>query len=173
MSRTAPALFSALAVLALATPTLAAWRVDNGLAVVEPDETNSNLQLLALSCGDPFQLELYAHDGPVLPQVWDGPADYFYQPGKIVASVDGRDFPLVAAGSEFAVVLYSEGTVAEHYLAPVDRELIGALRDGATLTLHFDISTSNAQDGSPHETHARFPLADARAALDSALAACF
>jgi hypothetical protein len=172
MNRPAIAALLALPLAFAATSALAEWRVDNGLAVVEPAETNSNLQLFAVACGDPFQLELYAENGPVLPQVWDGPADYFYQPGKIIATIDGRDFPLVAAGSEYAVVLYSEGTVAENHMAPVDRELIRAMRAGATLTFHFDISAANASDGSPYETFARVPLAGAADALGSALAAC-
>lgn len=172
MKRSLAATLVALALAGATTPGFAAWRVDGEPAVVEPEESNSNLQLFAVACGDPFQLELYAHDGPVLPQVWDGPADYFYQPGKIIANVDGHDFPLVAAGSDFAVVLYSEGTVEENYLASVDRELIEALLTGATLTFFFDISTANAADGSPYETFARFPLTGASDALGSALAAC-
>lgn len=135
-------------------------------------DTNSTLAALTIGCGDPFQIELHATDGgPVLPRA-GGTADYFYRPGKIIASVDDHDWPLVAAASDVAVVLFSEGTVAENHLAPLDRRLIEALRDGHRLVLYFDITAANAADGSPFETFAAFSLDGAQDTLAVALDGC-
>lgn len=148
-----------------------AWRVEGEIAVGAPSETDSNLLVVALGCGDPYLLELYADGGgPILPKS-GGEAGYFYEPGRIVASVDGRDFPLVAAGAEEAVVLFSEGSAAENFLAPLDRAFVEALRTGGTLTLRFDITPASA-DGGPFETHAVIPLEGAAEVLDAALSNC-
>lgn len=100
-------------------------------------------------------------------------ADYFYQPGKVEARIDGRTFPLAAAGSDAAVVLFAQGKASENHLAPVTTPFIEALKGGTLLTLAFDVtSEANAQDGTPHETVAEFPLAGSRAVLEEALASC-
>lgn len=166
------ACLTAALLIAASQSAHAEWRFENGVAIGTPRSTNSTLEAVVVACGDPFQIELYSRDdGPVLPES-GGTADYFYTPGKIVASVDDHDYPLVAAGSDIAVVLFSEGTVAENHLAPVDRQLMEAMRDGARLALHFDITPANAADGSPYETFAIIPLEGAGAVLGAALAAC-
>jgi hypothetical protein len=43
---------------AIAMPAHADWRLDEGVAIVEPTATNSTIDLLALMCGDPVQVEL-------------------------------------------------------------------------------------------------------------------
>lgn len=160
--------------LGAAVPAAAEWQVDNGVAIVAPAAGNGTMELLAISCGDPYQVEVYSRGGPVRP---DGAApeeaDYFYKPGKVEARIDGAAFALAAAGSDAAVVLFAEGKAAESHLAPVARTFIEALKDGTALVLAFDVTPApNAQDGSPHETVAEFPLAGSRAALDEALAGC-
>lgn len=159
-----------------ASPALAEWQVDNGVAIVSPTANNSTMELLAISCGDPYLVEVYSRGGPVRPDAEGGTpveADYFYQPGKVEARIDGAAFALAAAGSDAAVVLFAEGTAAQNHLAPVARAFIEALKDGTVLVLAFDATPEpNAQDDSPHETVAEFPLAGSRAALDEALAGC-
>lgn len=169
-----PALCS-LPLLVAATAVKAEWRLDHGVAIVSPVENNSNIELLVVSCGDPYFVEVYARGGPVLPDPGgeEVEADYFYMPGKVQARIDGQVFALTAAGSDAAVVLFGEGTANQSYMAPVPRALVDALRTGTMLTLAFDITgAANATDGTPHETFAQFPLAGSTAALDAALASC-
>ena len=159
-----------------ASPALAEWQVDNGVAIVSPTANNSTMELLAISCGDPYLVEVYSRGGPVRPDADSGTpveADYFYQPGKVEARIDGRTFPLAAAGSDAAVVLFAQGKASENHLAPVAAAFIEALKGGTLLTLAFDVTPdANAQDGTPHETVAEFPLAGSRAVLEEALASC-
>jgi len=169
-----PALCS-LSLLAAAAAAQAEWRLDQGVAIVSPTENNSTMELFAVSCGDPYFVEVYARGGPVRPEPLDETlqADYFYTPGKVQARIDGQVFAMTAAGSDAAVVLFAEGTAAGGYMAPVPKSLIAALRSGASLTLAFDITgDANAVDGTPHETFASFPLSGSAAALDAALASC-
>lgn len=174
-----PASLAIAAALVAAQPALAGWQVDSGVAIVAPSANNSTTELLAISCGEPYQVEVYSRGGPVRPDT--GPdtggapveADYFYQPGKVEARIDGRVFALAAAGSEAAVVLFAEGKAADGYLADIPRSFIDALKEGELLVLAFDVTAgANATDGKAHETVAEFPLAGSRAALDEALAAC-
>lgn len=157
-----------------ASPAAAQWMLDGGAAIVAPVAGNSNVELLVLSCGDPYRLEVLARGGAVAPGdvTGDAPVDYFYQPGRIVARIDTDTFPLVAAGSDAAVVLYSEGTAAQDYMAAIDPAFVAALRSGSSLTLAFDITPEAAADGTPHETVAEFPLGGSSAILDSALGGC-
>lgn len=156
-----------------ASPAFAAeWRLDDGVAIVEPAETNSNIELVALMCGDPYQLEIYARGGPVQPAGQEPAADYFYLPGKVRASVDGQAFKLVAAGSDGAVVLFGEGGKAQNHMGDVPRALVEALKGGQAFTLGFDITAAANADGSPFETVAVFPLTGSRAAIETALAGC-
>lgn len=162
-------------VLTPAAPAFAEWRIDNGVAIVAPASTNSTIELLAVSCGDPYQVEVYSRGGPVRPDAAGAPAelDYFYKPGKVEARIDGRVFAFAAAGSDAAVVLFAQGKAADNHLAPVTRAFIEALGAGTALTLAFDIVPgTDAPDGTPHETAAEFPLAGSRAALEDALASC-
>ncbi len=162
----------ALVVTSAATPAAAEWRLDDGVAIVEPSQTNANIELIALMCGDPVQIEIYARGGPVMPADQEVVADYFYKPGKVLASVDGQQFRLVAAGSDGAVVLFGEGSKAQNYMGDVPRALVEALKGGNTLTLGFDVTPANNADGSAHETIAVFPLDGSRAAIETALAGC-
>lgn len=166
----------ALLALTLAVlPASAEWLLDGGVAIVSPTGGNSNMELLAVHCGDPYHVEVLARGGAVAPDAGDTTenADYFYQPGKIEARIGGQAFPLVAAGSDSAVVLFAQGTAAQNYMAPIRQDLIAAMKAGATLTLAFDLTPqANAADGTPHETFAEFPLAGSSAALDTALAGC-
>lgn len=159
-------------VLASASPASTEWLLDEGVAIVEPAETNSTIELMAVLCGDPFFVEVYSRGGPVMPEAGDVSAEYFYLPGKVRAVIDGKAFPLAAAGSGAAVVLFAEGAKADNYLAPVRPEFIEALKSGSAMTLGFDITPANAADGSPFETFAMFPLEGARAVLNQALAEC-
>ena len=162
------------AAVAATSPAFAEWQVDGGVAIVAPTVNNSTMELFTVSCGDPYQVEVYSRGGPARPDAEGGGADgtdYFYQPGKVEARIDGVVFRLAAAGSDAAVVLFSEGKAADQHLAPLGAAFIAALKGGTTLTLAFD-ATPDALDGSPFETVAQFPLAGARAALEEALAAC-
>ncbi|MGE0503146.1 MAG: hypothetical protein AB7I79_20605 [Rhizobiaceae bacterium] len=151
----------------------AAWEKIEGGVSARPVETNSNVEALLVHCLEGPAIDLYARDGgPVLPADRPAPAEYFYLPGLVVADVDGRTFPLVAAGSDIAVILFSEGAAEQNYMAPVDRALLEAMATGTALTIRFDITTDAAPDGSPHETFIRFDLADATALINEAVAAC-
>ncbi len=164
-----------LAALLLPSPALAEWMLDNGVAIVSPSANNSTMELLAISCGDPYQVEVYSRGGPVRPEPADASVetDYFYKPGKVQARIDGQVFPLAAAGSEAAVVLFAEGTAAEGHMADIDAAFIAALKSGTSATLAFDVTPdTNAADGTPHETVADFPLAGSTAAIEGALATC-
>ena len=155
-------------------PAHAEWMLDGGVAIVAPSGGNSNIELVVVSCGDPYHLEVLARGGAVAPEAGgEGQSDYFYQPGKIEARIDGQAFALVAAGSDAAVVLFAQGTAAQDHMAPVGKALITAMKAGTTLTLAFDItSQKNADDGTSYETFAEFPLAGSAAVLDTALAGC-
>lgn len=162
-----------VAMSALSVPALAEWRLDEGVAIVEPAGTNGTAELLAVMCGDPVQIEIYSRGGPVLPDGDDSAAaNYFYLPGKVRAIVDGRSFPLAAGASDQAVVLFSEGARAENYLAPLRADFLEAVKSGGTLTLGFDVTPANGADGSPFETIASFPLEGSRAMIEQALAGC-
>lgn len=165
-------LLAALALSALPLPALAEWRLDNGVAIVEPSQTNSNIELVAVLCGDPFQIEVYARGGPVQPADQEVAGDYFYKPDKVRATVDGQIYRLAAAGSDGAVVLFGEGNAAESYLGRLPLPMIEALKSGKVFTLAFDITPAKNADGSAHETVAAFPLDGSRAALDQALGSC-
>ena len=131
------------------------------------------MELLAISCGDPVMVEVYSRGGPVKPEAGAETVDYFYKPGMVQARIDGAVFPLTAAGSDAAVVLFAEGTAAQNHMAPIDPAFIAALKGGTMLTLAFDVTAeTNAADGTAHETLADFPLSGSTAALDAALAAC-
>jgi len=162
-----------LVVVLTAAPVLAAWEKVDGGVTAKPTETNSTIEALHVHCLEGPAIDLYSHDlGPVLPLEGGAEADYFYKPGMISADVDGQKFPLVAAGSDEAVVLFSEGEEAKGYLAPVDRALFEAMVSGKMLTLSFDISPAQGTDGSALETFARFDLAGAGALIGDAVKAC-
>ena len=167
---------SAAALIALgfaALPARAEWLLDGGVAIVSPTGGNSTIELLVVHCGDPYHVEVLSRGGPVRPDGDEAAeADYFYQPGKVQARIDGQAFPLVAAGSEAAVVLFGQGSAAQNHMASIDPSLIAALKAGTTLTLAFDITSQANADGTPHETFADFPLAGSSAVLDAALADC-
>ena len=156
-----------------ATSALAAWEKVDGGVTAKPSETNSTIEALHIHCLEGPAIDLYSHDlGPVRPLDGGAEADYFYKPGMISADVDGQKFPLVAAGSDEAVVLFSQGEEAKGYLAPVDRALFEAMAGGKVLTLSFDISAATGADGSGFETFARFDLAGAGALVEEAVKAC-
>ncbi|EKF18065.1 hypothetical protein [Nitratireductor pacificus] len=166
-----------LALLCLACaslPARAEWRLENGVAMATPDGGNSNITRLLIECGTPFNLLVYASGGPVLPVAGGGgEADYFYQPHRIEAEIDGQRFPLAAAGSDDAVVLTGQGAEANGYLADLDRALLDLLRQGRHLTLAFDVTPEpNAETDSPFETFARFSLDGADPVIGSALRDC-
>jgi hypothetical protein len=159
--------------LVLAASPASAWEKAEGGSMARPVETNSNVEALFVHCLDGPAIDLYAKDGaPVLPAHGGGEADYFYKPGAVRADVDGTAFPLVAAGSDIAVVLFSEGEAAQNYMAPVDVALFDAMFAGKTLTIGFDITPAAAADGSPHETFIRFDLAGAGPFINDAIDPC-
>lgn len=154
-------------------PAHAEWRLESGAAFAEPSETNSNIVGISFLCGDPVQFEIYTDSGPVLPKSGGGEADYFYMPGRVEAEIDGIYFPLVAAGSGDAVVMFGEGVAADNYMAELPPELMQALSKGMTLTIGFDVTPEpNEETDSQFETFARFSLAGAASALEGALKDC-
>lgn len=172
MTKLAAIASTAALLSAMAMPAHAEWRLDEGVAIVEPGETNSNMELLALSCGDPIQMEVYARGGPVMPDGQDVQADYFNVPGKVEAVIDGEVFPLAAGGSDSAVVLFQEGQKANGYLDPLGAFFLDRIKAGKSLTLRFDVLPGNGADGSALETFATFPLDGSRAVLDQAFESC-
>lgn len=173
MNKLAAIVPTAALLCALALPASAQWRLDEGVAIVEPTATNGNIELIALSCGDPVHMEVYARGGPVLPDGDDtAKAEYFYLPGKVRALVDGRPFPLAAGASDETVVLFAEGDKAGNYMAPLRTDFIEAIKSGKELTLGFDVTQANGPDGSPFETMATFPLEGSRGMIDQALSGC-
>lgn len=170
----ATALAALLAFASGSSTAYAAWVDKYGGAFSEPDETNSTILGIMLHCVDGAVLDVYSKgDGPVLPA--DGSAteaDYFYKKGAVQADIDGKAFPLAAAGSDIAVVLFSEGEEAKGYLTPLYAEVIDALAAGKTLTLSFDVSPANGPDGSPFDTWARFSLTGATKVIYEATEAC-
>jgi len=162
-----------LAASLCATPALAAWEAIYGGASDVPAETNSNIERILVHCVEGPVLAVYIMGGGTIQPKGGGEVnDYFYKPGFISAVVDDRDFPLVAAGSDDAVVLFSEGSLAENYLAPLHPDLVAALSAGKKLTLAFDLTAANAADGSAFETTATFPLDGAAAVIAKALEPC-
>ena len=167
-----PLIAATVLLTAIALPAQA-WEKIEGGVTARPVDTNSTVEALFVHCLEGPAIDLYAkNSGPVLPLEGVTSADYFYKPGLIRADVDGKSFPLVAAGSDIAVVLFSEGPAAESYLAPVDPDLFKAMLAGRTLVIGFDILASSAPDGSPFETFARFDLAGSTEPLGAAIAAC-
>ena len=164
---------SFLIAMLTAAPALADWeRVDGGVTA-KPVETNSTIEALHIHCLEGPAIDLYSKDlGPVRPLEGGAEADYFYKPGMISADIDGQQFPMVAAGSDEAVVLFSQGEEAKGYLAPVDRALFSAMAAGKMLTLSFDISPAVGADGSNLETFARFDLAGGGVLIGEAVKAC-
>lgn len=159
--------------LAQATPS-AAWESTEGGAVARPRETNTTILGISVHCVEGPVIAVYSKDdGPVLPAGDPkATADYFYRPGAVRALVDGKAFPLAAAGSDDAVVLFTEGEEAHSYLAPLDLGLIAAMRGGKSLSLEFDITAAKAGDGTALESFARFDLAGASTAIGAAVKAC-
>lgn len=141
--------------------------------MARPIETNSNIEALYVHCLEGPAIDAYAKDGaPVLPAEGGAEADYFYKPGVVRADVDGKTFPLVAAGSDIAVILFSEGTADQNFMAPVDIALFDAMFAGRMLTIGFDITPAAAADGSPFETFARFDLTGAAPLINDAIDPC-
>lgn len=162
-----------LAALLAATPALAGWEKLDGGATAKPDETNSTIEAIHIHCLEGPAIDVYSRDsGPVRPLAGGAEADYFYKPGMIRADVDGKQFGLVAAGSDEAVVLFSEGEEAKGYLAPLDPALFDAMISGRTLTLSFDVSPAQGADGTGLETFARFDLAGAGALIGAVVKSC-
>ncbi|MXN63403.1 hypothetical protein GR183_00670 [Stappia sp. GBMRC 2046] len=144
------------------------WETVSDTAFTRVMETNSTMVALAVQCADEMKLEIYAaNDGPIFHADTGETSEFQYQPGKVVALVDGEAFPLAAAGAEATTVLFSEGSEAQNYLAPISPPLAAALRSGGTLELRFDLLPDSAPDGSPHETFGRFSLDGAAEAMDS------
>lgn len=154
------------------TAHAALWELENGLAITKPSATNSNIVQLEVGCGDPYHFGVFTQHGAVLTKDGQGDADYFYEPGRIQAVIDGNTFPLVAAGSGDAVILLAEGTKEDNYLADIEESFITTLKQGSELLLRFDIVSENAADGSPFETYALFPLSGAQPIIDEALGDC-
>jgi len=150
----------------------APWELENGIATTVPSASNSNIVQLEVGCGDPYHLGVFTEHGPVLAKDGKGEADYFYEPGRIQAVIDGAEFPLVAAGSGDAVVLLAEGSKEDNYLADIEESFITSLKQGSELLLRFDILPDNAADGTPYETYALFLLPGAAEAIDNALKEC-
>lgn len=150
----------------------APWKFENGVAVVAPAASNSNIVQLEIGCGDPYHLGIFTEHGPVLTKDGKGESDYFYEPRRIQAVIDGAEFPLVAAGSGDAVILLAEGSEEDNYLADIEEGFIMALKQGSELLLRFDILSDNAPDGTPYETYALFLLPGAGQAIDTALKEC-
>ena len=164
---------SLLIAMFAAGPALAGWDKVDGGVTAKPATTNSSIEALHIHCLEGPAIDLYSKDlGPVRPLEGAAEHDYFYKPGMISADVDGQKFPMVAAGSDEAVVLFSQGEEAKGYLAPVDRALFAAMAVGQTLTLSFDITPAAGADGSSLETFARFDLAGAGALIADAVRAC-
>lgn len=166
-----PALRLSLALAASLTATGAFasdWETVSDTAFTRVLETNSTMVALAVQCGDEMKLEIYAaNDGPIFHADTGETSEFQYQPGKVLAIIDGKAFPLAAAGAEATTVLFSEGNPAQNYLAPISPQLAAALRDGSSLELRFDLLPEAAPDGSPHETFGRFSLNGAAEAMDS------
>ena len=161
------------ALLLAASSAFAGWELRDGAAVTMPSQTNGNVARLLLHCVDGPVFSVYATGGGVVRPMGPGPVfDYFYQPGFIRADVDGQIFPLVAAGSDDAVVLFSEGALADSYLAPLDIALIKAMRAGKQLTLRFDLTPAYSTDRTAYETTASFPLAGAAGPIKQAVKGC-
>lgn len=150
----------------------AAWQFEDGMATTKPEVSNSNIVQLELGCGDPYHFGVFTEHGPVLTKDGRGETDYFYEPGRIQAVIDGAEFPLVAAGSGDAVVLLQEGAKEDNYLADIGESFIETIRQGSELLLRFDIVPENAADGSPFETYAMFRLQDEQDAIGQALKEC-
>ncbi len=149
------------------------WKLEHGAAFAAPSESNSNIYRLEIGCGEPYRLAVYTDNGPVLTADGQGADDYFYKPRRIEAEVDGSTFPLVAAGSDDAVVLFGEGTAEQGFMADPDPDLLAAIRRGAELTLFFDVTSApNGETDSPYETFARFPLQGSGEVIAQALAGC-
>ena len=142
--------FIALLILAAASlPAQADWRFEDGVAIATPDQRNtSNIDAVVISCADPYLFEVYADGGPVRPSSGGTETDYFYQPGKVRADVDGTFFPFVAAGSGEAVVLFAEGSAANDYLGTNDPAFIAALKHGREIDL-VDIAANWYVDDLP------------------------
>ncbi len=169
-----PLLTTALAATVLvfsSTLAPAAWVAVEGGVTAKPDETNSTIEIIMLHCMEGPALDVYSrNDGAILPD--DGKqheADYFYRKAGVRGVVDGMIFALAAAGSDIAVVLFSEGTEAQGYLAPLDPAFVHALANGSELTLAFDITPETGPDGSPFDTWAKFSLQGAKPVIESAL----
>jgi hypothetical protein len=167
-------LAAALMFAALPLTANAAWEGAEGGAMAKPVETNTTIELISVHCVDGPVIAVYSKGGgPVLPAGDpDAGADYFYRPGTVRAVVDGAAYPLAAAGSDEAVVLFSEGSEAQSYLKPLDLGLVGAMGASKQLTLAFDITPQQAADGSSLESFARFDLAGAGKAIAAALKPC-
>lgn len=150
----------------------AAWRFEDGMATTTPEVSNSNIVQLELGCGDPYHFGVFTEHGPVLTRDGQGEPDYFYEPGRIQAVIDGNEFPMVAAGSGDAVVLLKEGSQEDNYLADIDESFIETIRQGSELLLRFDLLPENAPDGSPFETYAMFRLQGGQEAIEEALKDC-
>jgi hypothetical protein len=169
MHKTAILLIASLA----AAPAMAGWEKIDGGVTAKPDETNATIEAIHVHCLDGPAIDVYSRDlGPVRPLDGGAEADYFYKPGMVRADVDGKQFPLAAAGSDDAVVLFSQGSEAQSFLKPIDPALIDAMAAGRTLTLSFDISSAKGADGSGLETFARFDLAGAGALIGEAVKPC-
>lgn len=170
--RTLLALSPTAALLTL-TPAFAqvAWVAVEGGVTAKPNWTNSTIEMIMLHCMDGPALDVYSrNDGPVLPDDGkDHVADYFYRQAGVRGVVDGMRFPLSAAGSDIAVVIFAEGTEAENYLAPLDPAFVRAITYGSQLTLAFDVTPEPGPDGSPFETWATFPLEGASEIIEGAL----
>jgi hypothetical protein len=161
-----------LAGAAAVSPALAQWSLDQGTAIVSPSETNSNAELLAVSCGEQVSLEIFARGGAVRPNDREVQPDYFSRPDRLRVDVDGRPFAIVAEATDAGIALAGKASRAGAP-KPVDDGLIEALRSGSLLTVAIDaVAGENGPDGSPYETVVRFPLAGSKDAIDAALAGC-
>ncbi|WP_019171344.1 hypothetical protein [Pseudaminobacter salicylatoxidans] len=160
-------------VLLFVQPALAEWKpLDDGVTSA-PSDTNSTIQAIVLHCVDGAVIDVYSGgDGTIRPLSGGEVEDFFYKPGFIRAVVDDQVFPIVAAGSGDAVVLFSEGEKQDGYQAPLDPALVAALGTGELLTLNFDLNPTTGSDGSTFESFASFDLTGGGQLIRDAIGNC-
>ena len=100
-----PAALKVSLVLAASLPATAAfasdWETVSDTAFTRVLETNSTMVALAVQCADEMKLEIYAaNDGPIFHADTGETSEFQYLPGKVLAVIDGKAFPLAAAGAE-------------------------------------------------------------------------
>jgi hypothetical protein len=149
-----------------AVPALADWKLERDVeppsyAVIEPENSNLNIDSVVLACeeaGDSrvLQLQIYlSTEGPLSPN-GAAPQPFKDEPRAEIA-IDGRVFPVGLLFADNYAVLADE---TEHMFPRLSESLLDAMATGSIMVLRFDLLAERAGQPAAFDGEAVIALRD-------------